>query len=109
MLLELESIWNRPLAHVLAAQRKNEKLLEITRLIHSAPYRALTKAREFEKNEIEMMIELKLIELARIQVGISCRSCSENEQHAAILCPPQISQHSNCVRFVSYSALQRGH
>lgn len=61
MLLESSTIWNGHLGNILKAQHRIGLHSENTRPIHSAPYRAELKTREFVATEIDRMLQQKFI------------------------------------------------
>lgn len=67
MLVELYSIWNEHLRQMNNSNNYNEKTPKITQPIHSAAYQVGSKAQEFEKAEMEIILSRKSIEPAHTE------------------------------------------
>lgn len=62
MLTNFQSMWDGQLRRVSVAKHRIKLFDESTPTVHSAPYRAAPKAREFEIVKIENMLSQKIIE-----------------------------------------------
>lgn len=85
ILSQFEHMWDGHLGRITTAKHRIELLEPTTRSVHSAPYRASSKTREFEKLEIEQKLAELLSSLRR-----------RNEQHQSYL-PPRKTGHSDSV------------
>lgn len=65
MLGQFEQMWDSQLGLTRAAKHRIELTFPDSHLIHSAPYWAGPKGRSFEKDEIDKMVALKVIESAQ--------------------------------------------